>query len=141
MLGALNVKWTGRKNANLTGYGGENAPRGSSWRQLPLLLDARLRTTSPTRPSRSYYLWVRLRSLLSYSSSRATERAFVSWLRQKLYAAEFGALSLAWVKANAKRDLRVLDDDLFHWLTRHCVGDGEFISDGQWIRLRDVYDE
>ena len=137
IAGAFDVKWTGRRNASLIDRGGGTARRESSWRQLPLWLDARPRTTSPTRPSRSYYLWVRLRSLLSYSSSRVTEREFVIWLRLQLYAAEFGGLSLEWVKANAKRDLDILDDDLFRWLTRHCVGEGEFVSDGMMITLRD----
>lgn len=140
-MGASAVSWTDPKNASRTGRGGGTAPGGSSWRQLPLLLDEPPRRMSRGLPSRSYYLWVRLRSLLSFSSSRATEREFVRWLKLQLDGAEFGALSLAWVKENAKRDLHLLDDDLFRWLTRHCLGGGEFTSDGVMIRFRDVDDE
>ncbi|WKZ44212.1 MAG: hypothetical protein QY302_00305 [Anaerolineales bacterium] len=58
-------------------------------------------------------------------------------MKNALGAAEFGALSLAWVKENAKRDLRLHDEQLFRWLVRHCLGNGEFKSDGVMITMRE----
>lgn len=133
------MTWRGKKETvTCTDRAGESAPGGSFWRQLPLLLDAHQPGTLQKQPLRSSYLWVRLRSLSSYSRLCVTERAFVSWLTLELAAAEFGALSLEWVKVSARAELDILDDDLFRWLTRNCVGQGRFKSDGTLVRLRGV---
>ncbi|MCC7188793.1 MAG: hypothetical protein IT312_08630 [Anaerolineales bacterium] len=141
MTGALAIQWMKTDVPQTIKADGQNERRGLSWRQLPLLPPERNRAMSRGRSSRSYFLWVRLRSLVSFRAGFATERDFVNWLTNALAAAEFGALSLAWVKENAKRDLRIGDDQLFAWIARHCIGDAEFRSDGESIRFRDVYDE
>ncbi|RIK31156.1 MAG: hypothetical protein DCC56_02915 [Anaerolineae bacterium] len=137
VLGAAPVTCEKNDNARNTARGGGSAQRESSWRQLPLWPRGQVGRTSRLPSSRSYYLWVRVRSSLSFCPGAATEQEFVRWMKNALGAAEFGALSLAWVKENAKRDLRLHDEQLFRWLVRHCLGNGEFKSDGVMITMRE----
>lgn len=139
-VGAVSGRCMAGRSSKLIARDGASARRGLGWRQLPLLPVEPPRRTSPGRPLRSYYLWVRLRSSLSYSRSRDIGQEFGSWLRRALCVADFGALSVEWVKASAKRDLRIGDDQLFVVMAHHCGLGGEFISDGRAIRFRDVYD-
>jgi len=134
--GVLTVRWLKKDDVRNIKRGGASDRLESSWRQLPLWSRAPQRKMPRLRSSRSFYLWLRLMCSSSLHPFMVTELEFVRWMREQLNAAEFGALSLTWVKENARQELRIGDDQLFQWLTRHCIGESEFKSDGEMITLR-----
>jgi hypothetical protein len=101
-----------------------------------LLRRVQLGKTSAAQSFFSSSRWRSLSSRIGYSFSMATDHYFVSWLTVNLHDAEFEALTLLEVIANAQKDLGLNIETIKRLLIKHTSASAEFCSDGVLLTLR-----